>query len=332
VEALTPAVSILRVRRRWNWDFEEEPRTRAKPDPAPAGESVSTQVPLATPGELRRRRGALVLVLALILLVVIIALLGSHHGSPARGARTGATSRAASGGAGAGSLQPAGDPVKSVLAYTPFVKTGGGGGRDVALTFDDGPGPYTPEVLGVLEREHAQATFFAIGKMERYFGVSTQREVADGDVVGDHTQSHLPLATLPARDQHEQLFEGIARIEIAGGPRPELFRPPYGSFNATTLRELHALGLLMVLWSVDTRDYQEPGVPAIVERALAGAGPGAIILMHDGGGNRAQTVTALPTIIHDLRARGYTLVTIPQLLRADPPPAGQPIPPSLAGD
>jgi peptidoglycan/xylan/chitin deacetylase (PgdA/CDA1 family) len=98
------------------------------------------------------------------------------------------------------------------------------------------------------------------------------------------------------------------------------------------MRELRALHLLMVLWSVDTDDYLQPGVSAIVQRALAGAHPGAIILMHDAGGTRTQTIAALPTIIQTLRARGYRLVTVPQLLRDDPPPPGQPLPSSLRGD
>jgi peptidoglycan/xylan/chitin deacetylase (PgdA/CDA1 family) len=168
--------------------------------------------------------------------------------------------------------------------------------------------------------------------MERYFSESTVRQLQDGDVVGDHTQTHPLLARLSAREQREELFEGIVRIELAGGPRPRLFRPPYGSFNAVTIRELHALGLLMVLWSADTGDYQQPGVPVIVQRALAGAHPGAIILMHDGGGDRSQTIAALPEIIHALRRRGYRLVTVPQLLADSPAPHGQPLPPSLSGD
>jgi peptidoglycan/xylan/chitin deacetylase (PgdA/CDA1 family) len=93
--------------------------------------------------------------------------------------------------------------VATVLAYTPFVKEGGSRGRDIALTFDDGPGPYTPELLDVLERYHVRATFFAIGEMERYFSVSTVREIHDGDAVGDHTETHRALATLSAHDQHE---------------------------------------------------------------------------------------------------------------------------------
>jgi peptidoglycan/xylan/chitin deacetylase (PgdA/CDA1 family) len=218
------------------------------------------------------------------------------------------------------------------LAYTPFVRQGGDRGRDIALTFDDGPGPYTPRLLDVLERHHVRGTFFAIGEMERYFSASTAREIRDGDVVGDHTETHRPLALLSAHRQQEELFEQIARIELVGGPRPRLFRPPYGSFDATTMRQLRGLGLLMVLWSLDTSDYLRPGVSELVHRVLAGAHPGAIVLMHDAGGDRRQTIAALPQIIEDLRSRGYRLVTVPQLLADDPPPRGQPLPPSLSGD
>src|SRR6202035_3850512 len=136
--------------------------------------------------------------------------------------------------------------------------------------------------------------------------------------VGDPTQSHPQLALLSAHEQHEELFEALLRIEVLGGDRPTLFRPPYGSYNAATMRQLRALHLLMVLWSADTQDYLQPGVSMIVQRALAGAQPGAILLMHDGGGNRAQTVAALPQIIKQLRAPGYRLVTIPELLITDP--------------
>ena len=170
----------------------------------------------------------------------------------------------------------------------------------------------------MLERYKVRATFFVIGRMLRYFGASTVREIEDGDVIGDHTENHPMLAHLSAHDQYEELFEQIARIELLGGRRPTLFRPPYGSFNATTLRELKRLHLLMVLWSVDTDDYEQPGVPTIVQRAMEGAHPGAIILLHDAGGQRQQTIEALPLIIKGLRARGYKLVTVPQAARRRP--------------
>jgi peptidoglycan/xylan/chitin deacetylase (PgdA/CDA1 family) len=177
-----------------------------------------------------------------------------------------------------------------------------------------------------------RATFFVIGRMLRYFGASTVREIEDGDVIGDHTENHPMLAHLSRHEQHEELFEQIARVELLGGRRPVLFRPPYGSFNNTTMRELQRLHLLMVLWSVDTDDYEQPGVQTIVQRAMEGAHPGAIILLHDAGGQRQQTIEALPLIIKQLRARGYKLVTVPRLLADDPPQHGLPLPPNLSGD
>ena len=317
---------------RWSWDFEDEPR------PKPRGEPVA--VPSAEPAEpapgptrreaLVRRRRAVALVAALALVAVIVAVAsGSHHGTGGAHARTPMHAV----------VRPPTDPeqeeaaaVRSVLAYTPFVKEGAGTAKEVALTFDDGPGPFTPQILSVLERNHVRATFFVIGRMLRYFGASTVREIEDGDVIGDHTENHPMLAHISAHEQHEELFEQIARVELLGGRRPVLFRPPYGSFNATTLRELQRLHLLMVLWSVDTDDYQQPGVQTIVQHALEGAHPGAIILMHDAGGQRQQTIEALPLIIKQLRARGYELVTVPRLLAHDPPPHGLPIPPNLSGD
>lgn len=282
--------------------------------------------------------------------VVAGVLAGSHHAGAASGTagRTGAEAKSAHGSgagkgatradgrsAGAGEEHPEDEQnaaVSAVLAYTPFVKEGADRGHDVALTFDDGPGPYTPGVLSVLERYHVHATFFEIGAMLRYFSASTVRELRDGDVIGDHTETHPEMAQLSAHEQREQLLEQIARVELAGGPRPVLFRPPYGSYDATTIRELHALHLLMVLWSVDTEDYTQPGASVIAQRALAGARPGAIILMHDAGGTRTQTIEALPAIVRGLRERGYRLVTVPQLLHDDPPPPGQTLPSSLSGD
>jgi len=291
----------------------------------------------------RRRTVALALGAILVLALVVVLLPGSHRDGAASGARV----PAAGGPTPARVKTPTAQEqqereyqheddqdaaVAAVRAYTPFVTEGGRRGHDIALTFDDGPGPYTPGVLSVLERYRVHATFFEIGAMLQWFSASTVRALHDGDVIGDHTETHPEMALLSAREQHEQLREQMARIELAGGPRPVLFRPPYGSYDATTMRELRKLHLLMVLWSDDTEDYKQPGVSAIVQRVLAGAHPGAIILLHDAGGTRTQEIQALPTIIRDLRARGYRLVTVPQLLEDDPPPPGQTLPSSLAGD
>jgi peptidoglycan/xylan/chitin deacetylase (PgdA/CDA1 family) len=282
----------------------------------------------------RRRAGAGV---ALVLLIaLVIAAIGSHKGSSHRQVSStkhhvlvpppSAAERAAD------VAEAEARAVDSVLAYTPFVRSGGERGNEVALTFDDGPGPYTQQLVATLDKLHVRATFFAIGDQEQYFSAGTMAEISSGDVIGNHTESHPMMAPLSAHDQYEQLFEQMAHIEIVGGTRPRLFRPPYGSFNATTFRELRHLHLLMVLWSVDTSDYTLPGTGAIVQTALSGAKPGSIILMHDGGGNRSETIAALPAIVKGLRKRGLDPVTVPRLLQDDPPPHGLPLPTSLAGD
>jgi peptidoglycan-N-acetylglucosamine deacetylase len=213
--------------------------------------------------------------------------------------------------------------ITRTLSYTPFVRIAGSQHRELALTFDDGPGPYTPQLLAVLKREHTPATFFEIGEMEQWFHDSTSEIVHMGDVIGDHTYTHPPMSELSASGQESQLIHQTSAIGQYGAPFPRLFRPPYGLYNSTTLGLLRKYKMLMVLWSVDTDDYTLPGVSAIVHTAVSGAKPGAIILMHDAGGNRQETIEALPKVIHDLRAKGYKLVTVPQLLLDNPAPKNQ---------
>ncbi len=215
--------------------------------------------------------------------------------------------------------------INRTLAYTPYVRIAGAQHREIALTFDDGPGPYTPQILAVLQREHVPATFFEVGILERYFNSSTTEIAADGDVIGDHTEVHAAMSKLSAAKQRAQLLEQASAIERYGASFPRLFRPPYGLWNATTLALLHRYRMLMVLWTVDTNDYRRPGVPAIVNSAVDGARPGAIILLHDAGGDRSQTVAALPKVIAALRRRHYQLVTVPRLLLDNPAPRVQDI-------
>ncbi len=291
-----------------------------------------------TPSELatfrRRRAGAILTLVVLLALVIGVSL--SRGGTPHRArARTARQSDVAH-------LTPAQQrtrmaaaearAVDNVLSYTPAITSGGTQGNELALTFDDGPGPYTVALVNTLNALHVKATCFAIGEEERYFSAGTLAELRAGDVVGDHTETHPMMALLSAHEQHEELFEQILRIQLLGGPTPRLFRPPYGSFDATTFKQLRALHLLMVLWSDDTSDYTKPGVAAIVRSALAGAHPGAIILLHDAGGDRSETIAALPAIVTGLRRKGLHPVTVPRLLLDDPPPRGLPLPTSLAGD
>jgi peptidoglycan/xylan/chitin deacetylase (PgdA/CDA1 family) len=354
---------------RWDWTWEERSQANRTPtaDPEGATEGATEKAaeraaegsadravgeplraastsggspphgdPPKSADQVFRRRRAGAGVLAIVLLALLISALSSHKGSASphpssakRHLTTPPPTAAERAAAGAGAEQKA---IDSVLAYTPFVRSGGAKGDDVALTFDDGPGPYTQQLVATLDKLHVHATFFAIGDQEQYFSAGTLAEIKSGDVIGDHTETHPMMASLSAHDQYEELFDQMAQIEVVGGKRPRLFRPPYGSFDATTFKELHHLHLLMVLWSVDTADYTQPGVGAIVQSALAGAKPGAIILMHDGGGNRSETIAALPAIVKGLRKRGLHPVTIERLLMDDPPPHGLPLPTSLTGD
>jgi peptidoglycan/xylan/chitin deacetylase (PgdA/CDA1 family) len=295
------------------------------------------QPPPSRPHEqVYRRRRAVAAIVTLALVALLIAALSSHGGSahPTGTAAAHAKAAVKRTPAEAQALTAAAEEkaIDHVLSYTPAITAGGSHGNEVALTFDDGPGPYTQQLVGELNKLSVHATFFAIGDQERYFSPGTLLELRSGDVVGDHTETHPMLASMSAHDQYEELFEQIARIELLDGPQPHLFRPPYGSFNATTFKLLRRLHLLMVLWSTDTEDYRLPGVAAIVQSALAGAHPGAIILMHDGGGDRSETIAALPAIVSGLRKKGLHPVTVPRLMLDDPPPPSQPLPRSLAGD
>jgi peptidoglycan-N-acetylglucosamine deacetylase len=222
--------------------------------------------------------------------------------------------------------------VNHVLRYTPYVQLAGHRRREVALTFDDGPSAYTPQVLAILRRMHVHATFFVVGTEVATYKRYVADEARAGNDVGDHTMRHPPLAQLSSSSQSEQIGGDAQLIRAAGAPSPRLMRPPYGSFNTTTLRVLAAQRLLMVLWSVDTKDYARPGAARIVYTAVSGAQPGAIILMHDGGGERSETVAALPRIITRLRQHHFKLVTVSQLVKDDPPPRHQPPPHSLSGN
>lgn len=216
--------------------------------------------------------------------------------------------------------------VADVLQHSPFVARGAGRKREIALTFDDGPGPYTPKVLIALNRLNVKATFFVIGRQEATFHTAMLAAVGRGHVIGEHTENHRRLPALSEADQYAELVAPIDGLSRYGLPRPQLFRPPYGAYDRATLAQLKRLGLLMVLWSVDSRDYERPGAERIADGVVAATRPGSIILMHDGGGDRSQTVAAIPKIVKRLRAKHYRFVTVPELLRDDPPPAGRPLP------
>ena len=142
------------------------------------------------------------------------------------------------------------------------------------------------------------------------------RALRDGDVLGDHSWSHPDLTR--TRGVRAQLLSTLAAIRAQTGYTPCVMRPPYGAYDSGIVHTAGTLGLTTVLWNVDPRDWARPGVKAIVATALAQVRPGSIIISHDGGGPRAQTLAAYPRIIAALRRRGYRIVTIPELLGLRP--------------
>jgi peptidoglycan/xylan/chitin deacetylase (PgdA/CDA1 family) len=166
-------------------------------------------------------------------------------------------------------------------------------------------------MLAVLERYNVPATFFTVGYLAAARPDLLVAEANAGMSVEDHSWDHPDLTRLliPAID--DELTRAANAIQTAIGRRPTCFRPPYGSTNTTVAAEGAKLGLTQILWNVDPSDYLRPGADVIASRVLAaGTGRGLIVGIHDGGGDRSQTIAALPAIIEGLRARGYTFVRL----------------------
>lgn len=182
----------------------------------------------------------------------------------------------------------------------------------VALTFDDGPGQHTERLLDELASSQAPATFFLLGQNVARQPQVVARMAAAGHEIGNHTWDHKQLTKLGVEAQRREIDRAAAAIAGAGA-RATVFRPPYGSHNATTDA---VAGLPVVLWDVDTLDWKTRDTDATVKAALSGAKPGSIVLMHD---IHEPTVAAVPRIVAGLRERGFTLVTVSELL-GDPQP------------
>jgi len=208
---------------------------------------------------------------------------------------------------------------------------------EIALTFDDGPNPYyTPQILNILQKYNVKATFFCIGRLVAAYPALVRQEYAAGYTIGNHSWSHPNMALLAPASIQLQISKTSDAIEVAIGVRPTFFRPPYGRMSVQELTQVYHDSLTTVIWNDEGQDWARPGVNVIIQRILRLASNGAIILMHDGGGDRAQTVAALPFIINGLRQRGFQLVTIQQMLMdlrhytnvptRDNTPPGSPLP------
>ncbi len=191
------------------------------------------------------------------------------------------------------------------------------GGPYVALTFDDGPSKYTPDILAVLADRGVHATFFCLGNQVASNPAGAQAVVDGGHEIASHTQSHANLPTLERDSLRSEISTAFDNIEQATGTRTQMMRAPYGAFTEQEWARAGDIVGCNVLWNIDTSDWERPGAQAIADAVLNNVHNGSIVLMHDGGGNREQTVEALPMIIDGLHDQGYTIVTVGELIELD---------------
>lgn len=188
------------------------------------------------------------------------------------------------------------------------------GTKLVALTFDDGPWPgQTQRILEILASRGVRATFFMVGLRVKLTPDIARRIVAEGHAVGNHTQNHPYLKHAPLQRVRDEMAGGAATIAGQTGVTPAWFRPPGGGMSPLVAQEATRLGERVCGWSVDPADWHKPAPEQIVQRVMGAVHPGAVVLLHDGGGDRNATIAALPAIIDQLRAGGYRFVTLDQL-------------------
>jgi peptidoglycan/xylan/chitin deacetylase (PgdA/CDA1 family) len=211
------------------------------------------------------------------------------------------------------------ETIRKLAALALPVYCAGPRGHDLAFTFDDGPGPYTHYAVEKLAQAHERATFFVVGKsIEAWPGwLSRELKVA---TLGDHTFTHPDLLGLAPAQQASELQSNRQLIKRASGQSVHLFRPPYGAQDAAVNQVARRLGLLDIMWSMDSRDSLGANWAGIISNVESDLRPGAIILMHE---NRGQTIRALTTLLPVLHRRHLRSVSLPELFATDPPSAAQ---------
>jgi peptidoglycan/xylan/chitin deacetylase (PgdA/CDA1 family) len=279
----------------------------------------------------RQRRAALA-ALALIVTPLVVLLVdgGSHRASRGHGLAAtarppaGTSARSASGaGPRTGTTHSAQDgesaQVRALIALGKPIYCAARRGHEVALTFDDGPGPYTQLMLSKLHKHHVRATFFDVGRNIPRLAQAIREERETG-AVGDHTFTHPLLTSLaPAQAEAEIVRTQRALERAAAGP-VFLFRPPYGGRDETIDRIARAHGLLEIMWTVDSADSLGAEWTQIESSVIAGLRGGAIILMHE---NHGQTIRAMLGIFAALARKHLRTVSVAQLLSDDPPSVAQ---------
>jgi chitin deacetylase len=191
------------------------------------------------------------------------------------------------------------------------------GEKVIALTFDDGPWPtYTGEVLDILKANNIKGTFFVVGQNLKSFPDLGKRVVAEGHIIANHTWHHWYHHMNPQVAAYE-IDRTSDQIYQITGVRTTLFRPPGGIMNNGVAAYAKNKKYSLIMWSSDSNDYSRPGIPRLINNVMKEAKPGGIVLMHDGGGNRSNTVKALPQIIQNFRKQGYRFLTVPELLEME---------------
>jgi peptidoglycan/xylan/chitin deacetylase (PgdA/CDA1 family) len=188
------------------------------------------------------------------------------------------------------------------------------GKKRVALTFDDGPSPMTPEYLRVLQEKGVHATFFLIGKNVQRYPDLAAMITGGGNEIGNHTFSHLDLRKSPLADDVKDILAGQEIIEQETRQKLHLLRPPGGDLSVPVIRQIQKMGYTIVFWDIDPQDWRESATPAgIIDNIMSNLRPGAIILLHEG---KPGTLKALPEIIDDIRRQGYEIGTVSDLFAA----------------
>lgn len=188
------------------------------------------------------------------------------------------------------------------------------GAKLVALTFDDGPTPgQTDRVLDILKKEQVHATFFMLGRRIKEDPQIARRAVAEGHLIGNHSYNHPDLRKLDDGTIAKQVTATRDKIRGVAGSGSAWFRPPYGAVDPRVLKTLRKMDQKVVMWDVDPQDWRKPGIKSLVTRVVSQTEPGSVILLHDGGGDRRRTISALPYIIRELKKRGYVFVTVAEL-------------------
>ncbi len=208
-------------------------------------------------------------------------------------------------------------PVEDWLRNGQVVKQVSTSKKLVALTFDDGPSNiFTPQVLAILEQHQVKATFFVVGKRAEKYPELIKQISQAGHELGNHTYTH-PLSPVKAATLAQELDKTDEIIFKIINKHTQYFRPPGGKCTRSTIEPALDKGYKVILWTAleDPRDWSDPGVAKIVSQVVDNIRNGSIIILRDCGGNRAQTVEALPQIIEGLKKKGYRFVTVHELLK-----------------